>query len=102
MRINEYLTRLFSLPWQILRTSVAHPLPQMVQTWLFTFAGSIRARWENTDWYDSDKADGSYNFGAVVLRVGLSQSKEKYDWQVEAEAPLLINLPGTAIAPAPQ
>ena len=67
-----------------------------------TLSGSIRARWENTDWFASDKADGSYNFGAVVLRASLSQSKEKYDWQVEAEAPLLINLPTTAIAPAPQ
>ena len=67
-----------------------------------TFSGSIRARWENTDWYDTDKADGRYNSGAVVLRAGLSQNKEKYDWQVEAEAPLLINLPTTAIAPAPQ
>jgi len=67
-----------------------------------TFSGSIRARWENTDWYDTDKADGRYNSGAVVLRAGLSQNKEKYDWQVEAEAPLLLNLPTTAIAPAPQ
>jgi hypothetical protein len=67
-----------------------------------TFSGSLRARWENTDWYDSDKADGSYNFGAAVLRVGLSQTKEKLDWLVEAEAPLLINLPSNAIAPAPQ
>ena len=67
-----------------------------------TFSGSIRARWENTDWYDTDKADGSYDFGAIVLRAGLNQNTEKYDWQVEAEAPLLINLPTTAIGPAPQ
>ena len=67
-----------------------------------TFTGSIRARWENTDWYDSDKANGSYDFGGAILRASLGQSKEKYDWQVEAALPILIGLPNTALAPAPQ
>ena len=66
------------------------------------FSGSIRARWENTDWYDSNAADGSYNFGGIILRASLSRSNDKYDWQVEAAVPVLIGLPTAAIAPAPQ
>jgi hypothetical protein len=82
--------------------SPAQSLPKTIKIGTVTVSGSIRGRWENTDWYDTDKADGNYNFGALVVRVGLSQSREKLDWQIEAEGPLLIDLPTTAIAPAPQ
>src|SRR5260370_37532953 len=78
------------------------PVVKLIKIGGVTFSGSIRARWENTDWYDSNKADGNYNFGGVILRASLSQSREKFDWQVEAAAPILIDLPTTAIAPAPE
>lgn len=67
-----------------------------------TVSGSLRLRTETWDWYDTDKGDGSYTFGAGTLRVGLSQQKEHLEWMVEAEAPFVMGLPTTAIAPAPQ
>ncbi|HET9533463.1 MAG TPA: alginate export family protein [Blastocatellia bacterium] len=67
-----------------------------------SFSGSVRARIEDWDWFETPAADGNYTFGAVQLRLSLSQQREKFDWQVEGEFPWLINLPKDAIAPAPQ
>jgi hypothetical protein len=67
-----------------------------------TLTGSIRARAESWDWFETDKADPTYTFGAVQIRLGIGQSKETYEWMVEAEAPMLFGLPDNAIAPAPQ
>ena len=69
-----------------------------------TISGSIRARFESWDWFDVNPAtaDDSYNFGAVQLRLAIGQSKEKWEWQVEGEAPVFIGLPERASAPEPQ
>jgi Alginate export len=67
-----------------------------------TFSGSLRLRLESWDWFDSQPADGSYTFGAALLRLSLSQQNDTLDWQVEGEFPWLINLPDNAIAVAPQ
>jgi hypothetical protein len=65
-------------------------------------SGSVRARFESWDWFDTDAADGDYNFGAATLRVGIGQTREKIEWLVEAAAPFFINLPENAIAPGSQ
>lgn len=67
-----------------------------------TVSGSIRLRSETWNWYDTNNGDGSYAFGAGTLRVALSQQKEHFEWLVEGEAPFVMGLPTTAIAPAPQ
>ncbi|MGH9841754.1 MAG: alginate export family protein [Blastocatellia bacterium] len=65
-----------------------------------TFSGSIRLRAENWGWFETDKADDAYTFGAATLRFGFSQAKEKIEWQVEGEVPVLMGTPTNAIAPA--
>jgi hypothetical protein len=86
----------------------AKPQPAPAQTYEpikigdVTFSGSLRARIEDWDWFKTPAADGNYTYGAVQLRLSLSQQKERIDWQVEGEFPWLVNLPKTAIAPAPQ
>ncbi|NOT60197.1 MAG: hypothetical protein HOP19_08225, partial [Acidobacteria bacterium] len=67
-----------------------------------TLTGSIRARAENWDWFETDRADPSYTFGAVQIRLGIGQNKESYEWLVEGEAPILFGLPDRSIAPTPQ
>lgn len=64
--------------------------------------GSVRARLESWDWFETSAADNDYNFGAVVVRLGLSQQTERFDWQIEGEFPWLINVPTNAIAPGAQ
>lgn len=65
-------------------------------------SGSLRLRAENWDWFETDKADHAYTFGAATLRLALGQQKESYEWQVEGEVPVFMGLPNNAIAPAPQ
>ena len=67
-----------------------------------TVSGSLKARVENWDWFDTNAADDSYTYGGIVLRLGVGQNKEKFEWFLEGEGPVLIGLPDNAIAPAPQ
>ncbi len=67
-----------------------------------TFSGSLRARFESWDWFETNVANNDYNFGAATLRLALGQQKEGFEWQVEGAFPLLLNLPNDAIVPAPQ
>ena len=78
------------------------PAPAPIKLGKVTLSGSLRLRFESWEWFESNTAENNYNFGAATLRVSLSQQLEKFEWQVEAAAPLLIGLPDNAIAPAPQ
>jgi hypothetical protein len=64
--------------------------------------GSLRLRVENHGWFKAPNFEDEYTFGAAVLRLALSQQREKFDWHVEGQFPALINLPERAVAPAPQ
>jgi len=82
---------------------VTNPLsPKPIKIGSLTLSGSLRVRVEDWDWFETSAADGSYTFGASLLRLALGQQKDKFDWQVEGAFPLLVNLPTRAIAPAPQ
>lgn len=85
-------------------TPTAKPVtsPAPIKLGKVTLSGSLRLRFESWDWFESNTAENNYNFGAATLRVSLSQQLEKFEWQLEAAAPLLIGLPDNAIAPAPQ
>jgi Alginate export len=76
--------------------------PKQLKIGNVNFNGSLRLRVENYGWFETPGHEDKYTFGAAVLRLSLGQQKEKYDWQVEGEFPVLINLPEKAIAPAPQ
>ena len=76
--------------------------PEPIKIGGVTFSGSLRARLEDWNWFETSAADHRYTFGAALLRLSLSQQKERLDWQVEGAFPLLINLPESAVAPAPQ
>jgi hypothetical protein len=65
-------------------------------------SGSLRVRFESWDWFDAPPAEDRYDFGAIVLRLGIGQNREKFEWFLEGEAPLLIGLPKNAIAPGAQ
>jgi len=78
------------------------PAPVPIKIGSVTFSGSLRLRAEKWDWFDTDKADGNYTFGAATLRFGFSQAKEKIEWTLEGEVPVLMSVPDNAIAPAPQ
>ncbi|MDE3164776.1 MAG: alginate export family protein [Acidobacteriota bacterium] len=61
------------------------------------FSGSLRTRAEVTDWFQG-AANSDYGYGSMLLRFGVSQQKQGYDWQIEFAAPALLGLPNDAIS----
>jgi len=57
---------------------------------------------ESWDWFETQNADNAYTFGAATLRVALGQQRDRVDWLVEGEVPVLMGVPTRSIAPAPQ
>jgi hypothetical protein len=84
--------------------AIAKPVqtPAPIKIGGVTFSGSLRLRLENWEWFETSAADNAYTFGAALLKLSLSQQKEKFDWQLEGAFPAFIHLPEKAIAPAPQ
>lgn len=64
-------------------------------------SSSLRSRTYSWNWF-GDSPDGEYTYQGSLWRVGLSQSKPRYDWQIEFEAPFLLNLPTSAVEAAPR
>ena len=64
-----------------------------------TFSGSIRSRVENWGWFQANSGESSYTYVGNTIRFGLSRSLPRFDWNLEFEAPVLLNLPSTSIAP---
>lgn len=64
--------------------------------------GSIRSRIENWDWFTASRGDHAYTYDGTTIRVGVTQSRPRFDWALELEAPILLNLPSDAVAPGAQ
>lgn len=63
--------------------------------------GSLRTRAEAWNWFEG-RADDSYVFPGSIARIGVSQKKARFDWQIELAVPFLLGLPDDAIAPGAQ
>jgi hypothetical protein len=61
---------------------------------------SFRSRMYSWNWF-GDTPNGDYTYSGSLLRFGLTESKAKFDWQVEFAVPALVNMPTNAVMPAP-
>ena len=67
------------------------------------FSGSVRVRSESWNFFDAGSFDDEYTFLGILLRASMAQQlSPSLDYQVELAVPALVNLPDTAIAPAPR
>jgi len=67
-----------------------------------TVTGSLRSRLYGWDWFQPTAGDNSYVYSGNLLRVGFSESREKWDWNAEFAVPFLLNLPASATGIGPQ
>jgi hypothetical protein len=67
-----------------------------------TFSGSVRDRVENWDWFTPTAGEHAYTFNGTTIRFGLTRNLTPFDWIVELEAPILLNLPANAVASGAQ
>ena len=63
-------------------------------------SSSLRSRMYSWDWF-GDAPGGEYTYSGSLLRFGLTETKKTFDWQVEFAVPALVNMPTTAVMPAP-
>jgi len=68
----------------------------------FSISGYLRSRVENYNYFNTPGFNDSYVFTGHQLRLSALDSSPKLDFQFDLQQQLLTNLPGHAIAPAPQ
>jgi alginate export protein len=64
--------------------------------------GSWRFRAEAWDWFQPAAGRNSYGFTHSLLRAGVAQTRERFDWLFEGAQDAILGLPGDAIAPGIQ
>jgi hypothetical protein len=64
--------------------------------------GSIRIRVEDWHWFETPAAEDDYTFLGAQLRIAAKKKIGSAEGQFELAAPLLLNLPEHAVAPAPR
>jgi hypothetical protein len=63
-------------------------------------SSSLRSRMYAWNWF-GDTSNGDYTYSGSLLRFGLAESKRTLDWQVEFAVPALVDMPTSAVMPAP-
>jgi hypothetical protein len=63
-------------------------------------SSSLRSRMYSWNWF-GDTPNGEYTYSGSLFRFGLTESRKKLDWQVEFAVPALVDMPTSAVMPAP-
>jgi hypothetical protein len=61
-----------------------------------------RTRAEGWYWFEGKTGNSDYGLWDSLLRVGLGQTGEHFDWFLEGEQPSILGLPDDAVVAAPQ
>lgn len=61
-----------------------------------------RARIDNWQWFEAPPESGTYTYVQNLLRIAVMQRVKRWDWELELSQPSVLDVPTTAIAPAPQ
>src|SRR5579872_7101362 len=61
-----------------------------------------RTRAEGWNWFEGTTGNSDYGFWDSLLRVGIGQSWQRFDWFLEGEQPAILGLPNDAVVAAPQ
>jgi hypothetical protein len=58
-----------------------------------------RSRVENWQWFAAPPQSETYSYGESTLRIGVSQSTRKFDWQLELSQPSVLWAPNDGVSP---
>jgi hypothetical protein len=75
--------------------------PEPLKLGSVTVQGSVRSRVEGWRWFEG-QSNSDYAFSGSFLRLMLSHPSDRFDWQLELEAPILLGLPSDALGPGAQ
>ena len=61
-----------------------------------------RTRAEGWYWFEGKTGENDYGLWDSLLRVGIGQTADRFDWFIEGEQPSILGLPNGAVVAAPQ
>jgi len=61
-----------------------------------------RMRVEGWNWFQANTGENDYAFTHSLLRVGIGQQGDLWEWKLEASQDAILGLPTKAVVPAPQ
>ncbi|MFZ0759429.1 MAG: alginate export family protein [Candidatus Sulfotelmatobacter sp.] len=61
-----------------------------------------RTRAEGWNWFEGDSGNSGYAFWHSLLRAGMGQKRQSFEWFVEGEQVSIMGLPDDAVVAAPQ
>jgi len=76
--------------------------PDKLKVGPFELSINWRTRTEGWEWFQGPAGNNEYPFFGSLLRIGIGQTRERFDWFVEGEVPSILGLPANAVVPAPQ
>jgi hypothetical protein len=79
----------------------AAPLPKH-KLGPFDITINWRTRAEGWNWFEGKTGNSDYGLWHTLLRVGIGQSYEHFDWFVEGAGVAILGLPNNAVVAAPQ
>jgi hypothetical protein len=100
--MTSFVVRAALLALAVFTSASAQQAFEPIKLGSVTFGGSIRSRVENWGWFTPNTGDPSYTYDGSTIRFGLSQSRARFAWTVEFEAPVLLHLPSHSVAPGNQ
>jgi len=101
MRMTRSVFVLFAVALMRAQTQ-APAAPEPIKIGGITVSGSIRTRLYGWDWFQPVSGNNNYEYFSTLLRVGLSQKRDTWDWNAEFAVPLLLGLPSNATGTGPQ
>jgi Alginate export len=66
-----------------------------------TVSGSLRSRVEVWNWF-AGSGNNDYALSDSIFRLSFQQWRQRYDWNIELAAPVLLGLPRDSVAPGAQ
>ena len=84
---------------QLCYCQTAPPAPENTSALPVSVSIFDRSRVDATQWYAATPTQETYGFTESLVRIGVAQRIEKWDWQLELAAPADINLPTDAVSP---
>jgi hypothetical protein len=67
-----------------------------------TVSGSLRSRVYFWDWFAPTSGNNNYQYSGNIFRIGLSQKRIAWDWNIEFAVPFLLGMPANATGTGPQ
>ena len=83
----------------------AHPpsaQPQKHKLGPLEISVNWRTRAEGWNWFEGPTGNSDYGLWNSLLRLGIGQTGETFDWFIEGEQPSILGLPDDAVVAAPQ